>query len=67
MIVNEQRWSKKKVLDYLTDNPGCVFVTNNETRLGAFGAELGLPTIDNGGCFAFWIKPEKLKKYIGGC
>lgn len=56
--------SKKRVLELLAENPEAVFVTENRILLGNLGIILGLDMIDDGGYFAFWIKPSKVKKYI---
>lgn len=62
--VDEPSWSKKKMSDYLTENPNFVMVTKEIIRLGFLADKLELPYLDNGGYFAFWVKPKKLKKYV---
>lgn len=63
-FVDEPSWSKKKMVDYLTENPNQVLVTKDLIRLGFFADKLGLPYFEEGAYFAFWIKPKKLKKYV---
>lgn len=63
-FVDEPSWSKKKMLDYLTENPSQVFVTKDLVRLGFLADKLGLPYFAEGAYFAFWVKPKKLKKYV---
>lgn len=63
-LVNEKKWSKNKILNYLTEDPSLVYVTENMERLGNLATELGLPYLENGGYFAFWVRGNKLKKYI---
>lgn len=65
-FLNYRKISKSRVIELLTENPEKVFVTSEMILLGNLGIDLGLDTIDGGGYFAFWIKPSKLKKYIGG-
>lgn len=63
-FVDEPSWSKKKMVDYLTENPSKVLVTKDLVRLGFFADKLGLPYFEDGAYFAFWVKPKKLKKYV---
>lgn len=63
-FVEEPSWSKKKMIDYLTENPNLVMVTKDIVRLGFFADKLDLPYLEDGGYFAFWVKPKRLKKYI---
>ena len=64
VVVKEKRWSKEKMISYLTENPSEVHVTEDEVLLGNLGVSLGLPYLPNGGFFAFWVKPKRLKKYM---
>lgn len=63
-LVDDTRWSKEKIIDYLTINPEMVYVTSKPVRLGRLADDLFLPYVDNGGYLAFWIKPNKVKKYV---
>lgn len=65
-FLDYRKIGKKRVLELLGDNPDKVFVTSEPILLGNLGVELGLDIIDGGGYFAFWIKPNKLKKYLKG-
>lgn len=60
------RVSKKAILDCLTKSPEVLFRTEEGINLGKLCGELNLPILPNGGCFAAWVKPEKLYKYVGG-
>ena len=59
-----ERYSKKKILDYLTDKPTAIFISSKKVVLGRVASEMGLPYIEGGGYFAFWVKTSKLKKYL---
>lgn len=63
-VPNGERLSKKKMLDYLTENPKAVFISDDKIVLGRFASELNLPYIEGGGYLAFWVKSSKLEKYI---
>lgn len=65
--VIEKRWSKNKILDYLTDNPEIAYLSKDYVILGNLAKDLNLPFISDGGILGFWVKPEKLKKYIKEC
>lgn len=62
--VHEQRWSKEKIINYLTDKPNLICITDSMVRLGNLGVNLDLPYLDEGGFFTFWINPKKLSKYV---
>lgn len=62
--ISENRWSKTKILDALTEDPSVGYLTEDYVILGRLSDDLGLPLIDGGGILGFWIKPNKLKKYI---
>lgn len=64
--VTVKRWSKSKMLDYLTDNPNYAYMSSDYIVLGKLGDELNLPMIEGGGILGFWVKRKKLKKYIKG-
>ena len=64
VYISDTKITKKKIIELLTDNPSSVFVTENVVILGNLGIDLGLDIIDDGGYFAFWVKPKRLKKYI---
>lgn len=61
-----ERYSKKRILDYLTDHPEAVFISSEPIKLGRIASELNLPYIEGGGYLAFWVKTKKLNKYLGG-
>lgn len=62
--VSEKRWSKAKILDYLTDNPEIAYITEDYVLLGNLASEFDLPFVSDGGILGFWIKPNKVSKYL---
>ncbi|MGV3076355.1 hypothetical protein ACEE21_14825 [Clostridium baratii] len=64
VFLDYKKISKSRVIELLTDSPESVFVTSQPVLLGNLGIDLGLDIIDGGGYFAFWVKPNKLKKYL---
>ncbi len=62
--VSEKRWSKAKILDYLTDNPEIAYITEDYVLLGNLASEFDLPFVSDGGILGFWIKPSKVSKYL---
>lgn len=64
VFLDYRKIGKARVIELLTDNPDSVFVTSEPVLLGNLGIELGLDIIEGGGYFAFWIKPNRLKKYL---
>lgn len=64
VFLDYKRISKSRVIELLTDSPDSVFVTSEPILLGNLGVDLGLEVIEDGGYFAFWIKPSRLKKYL---
>lgn len=63
-FLDYRKIGKTRVVELLTENPDRVFVTSEMILLGNLGVELGLDIIEGGGYFAFWVKPNKLKKYL---
>ncbi len=63
-FVDYRKITKNRVIELLTNNPDKVFVTSEPVLVGNLGIDLGLDILDSGGYFAFWIKPNKLKRYI---
>ena len=63
--VSEKRWSKEKILSYLTKCPEKGYLTSEYVVLGRVGSELSLPSIE-GGILGFWVKPSRLQKYSKG-
>jgi len=64
MYISERYLSKKLIIDYLSDNPDIVFITDRKLSLGILGDSFNLPIIEGGGYVAFWVKPEKVSKYL---
>lgn len=64
VFIDYSRVSKKKVIELLSDRPDCIFVTSSPVLLGNLGIELGLDYIEGGGYFAFWVRGNRLKKYL---
>ena len=64
VFIDNKRVSKSKVIELLTNNPETIFITAEKVKLGNLGEDLGLDILEDGGYFAFWIKPKKLKKYL---
>lgn len=62
--VSEKRWSKSKIIEYLTEDPSVAYMTSEYTLLGNLADSLDLPLIEGGGLFAFWVKPNKINKYL---
>lgn len=55
--------SKEFVINCLTDNPDVIFITSNRLYLGLFGGTIGATRLEGGGHLAFWVSPNKVKKY----
>lgn len=66
VFLDYKKIGKARVIELLTESPDSVFVSSEPILLGNLGIELGLDILDGGGYFAFWIKPNKLKKYLRG-
>lgn len=64
VFLDYRKIGKARVIELLTESPDSVFVTSEPVLLGNLGVELGLDIIEGGGYFAFWIKPNRLKKYL---
>ena len=64
VFIDYSRLGKNRVIELLTDNPKGVFVTSKPILLGNLGTELGADIIEEGGYFAFWVKPERVSKYL---
>lgn len=64
VFLDYRKIGKTRVIELLTESPDSVFVTSEPVLLGNLGVELGLDIIEGGGYFAFWIKPNRLKKYL---
>ena len=56
---------KSDIINIISEHVGEIIISSDTLSLGAFGAKLGLPIIDNG-YLGFWVSPKKLKKYLGG-
>lgn len=63
VFLDYKKIGKARVIELLTESPDSVFVSSEPILLGNLGIELGLDILDGGGYFAFWVKPNKLKKY----
>lgn len=66
VFLDYKKIGKARVIELLTESPDSVFVSSEPILLGNLGIELGLDILDGGGYFAFWVKPNKLKKYLRG-
>lgn len=64
VFLDYRKIGKARVIELLTESPDSVFVTSEPVLLGNLGVELGLDIIEGGGYFAFWIKLNRLKKYL---
>lgn len=67
VYLDYKKFSKTRVLELLTESPDSVFMSSNVVLLGNLGIDLGLDLDEvgeEGGYFAFWIKRNKLKKYM---
>lgn len=65
--VTVREWSKSKILDLLTESPSMGFISGDYVFLGKLGEELGLASYTGGGVFGFWVKRDKLRKYVEVC
>lgn len=61
--VSEKRWSKSKIIEYLTEDPELAYITEDYVVLGNLAGSLDLPIIEDGGILGFWVKPNKINKY----
>lgn len=66
VFLDYKKIGRARVIELLTESPDSVFVSSEPILLGNLGIELGLDILDGGGYFAFWVKPNKLKKYLRG-
>lgn len=64
VFLDYKKIGKSRVIELLTDRPDGVFVTSDPVLIGNLGIDFNLGIIDGGGYFAFWIKPNRLKKYL---
>lgn len=66
IFVDETRWTKEKVVQNISDYPYAVIITENPVSLSMFmqKATNCNSVITDGGYFAFWVVPTKLKKYL---
>lgn len=64
MFIPDKRLSKEVLLNYLTNYPEVIFITENKIALGMFGSLFNLPILEGGGHFAFWVKEQRLHKYL---
>lgn len=64
MFISDKTMSKDLVLNYLTDSPNMIFVTDKKVSLGLFGSAFNLPIIDGGGYLAFWVNEKRVNKYL---
>lgn len=63
-FIDYTNFSKKKIIKLLSKSPDTIFVSSNSVYLGNLGVDLGLDSIEDGGYFAFWVKPKKLSRYL---
>ena len=64
MYIHERRISKKIMLDYLSETPDMIFITDEPISIGLLGNDFNLLVRKSGGYFGFWVKPNKLNKYL---
>lgn len=66
VFTDEVKWTKDKVIKEISDNPTVVVITSSPVYLSLFMQKATGCTsvISDGGYFAFWVSPSKIKKYI---
>lgn len=62
-LIYDRSLSKKKILDYLSNDIHSIFVTAEPIRLGFLADIFELPILENGGYFSFWLPEKAINKY----
>lgn len=62
-LIYDRSLSKKKILDYLSNDIHSIFVTAEPIRLGFLADIFELPILENGGYFCFWLPENAINKY----
>lgn len=66
VYLNDERFTKKKILEYVKSNPRSLFISTEPVYLGMLSKYTGVDvSIDGGGYFAFWVKRSARKKLFG--
>lgn len=60
-----KRPTRKNVLAKLTEDPSVAYVSDSTMKLGRYAEQLGIRTYGDDGYIMFWVKPSKIKKYVG--
>ena len=63
IFINDTRISKKKILEYMSEDISAIFITSEPIRLGLLADTLGLNILEDGGYFGFWLSERAQKKY----
>lgn len=64
VFIDEERFTKKRILKYISEDPSKLYITSKPVRLGYLTGLLNLPLLDGNGYFAFWVKPNRLHLYL---
>lgn len=64
MLIDDKRISKSLIIQKLTELPNIIYITRNLVNLGILGDTFGLPPIIGGGYFGFWVREDKIEKYM---
>ena len=63
IFINESKITKKKILEYMSEDISAIFITREPIRLGLLADTLGLDLLEEGGYFGFWLSDKAQKKY----
>lgn len=63
IFINESKITKKKILEYMSEDISAIFITQEPIRLGLLADTLGLELLEEGGYFGFWLSDKAQKKY----
>ena len=64
IMIDGKRMSKNLMVQKLSEMPNAIYITRDKIALGMLGDALGIPRVSGGGYFGFWVKENKVKKYI---
>ena len=66
VYLNDERFTKRKILEYVKSSPRSLFISLEPVYLGMLSKYTGVDvSIDGGGYFAFWVKKSVRKKLFG--
>lgn len=64
IMIDGKRMSKNLMIQKLSEMPNAIYITRDKIALGMLGDALSIPRVSGGGYFGFWVKENKVKKYI---